>query len=84
MRIWSASATAGRLALRQGNFVDSSLTDQASILRFAEDNWQLGQIGNQSLDAKAGSLANLFDFTGQGGARKLILDPASGEPASDQ
>ena len=30
------------------NYVDRSVTDQTSILRFIEDNWQLGRIGNQS------------------------------------
>ena len=45
------------------NFVDHHLTDQTSILRFIEDNWRLGHIGNQSFDERAGSLLNLFDFT---------------------
>jgi len=31
-----------------------------------EDNWGLGQIGNQSFDAKAGSLMSMFDFTTAG------------------
>ncbi|HET6654816.1 MAG TPA: alkaline phosphatase family protein [Gammaproteobacteria bacterium] len=61
------------------NFVDHSLTDQTSILRFIEDNWSLGRIGNQSFDAKAGSLENLFDFS-QIRMRRLILDPNTGEP----
>ncbi len=65
------------------NFVDSSVTDQSSILRFAEDNWGLGRIGDQSFDAKAGSLANLFDFTGRADERRLILDPTTGQPRSD-
>jgi phospholipase C len=61
------------------NEVDHTVTDQTSILRFIEDNWGLGRIGNASLDAKAGTLDNLFDFTGGGGANKLFLDPATGE-----
>src|SRR5439155_2543784 len=44
------------------NFVDHSVTDQTSILRFIEDNWKLVQIGDQSFDAIAGSLQNMFDF----------------------
>ena len=44
------------------NFVDHTLTDQASILRFIEDNWQLGLIGEGSADEFAGSLLNMFDF----------------------
>ncbi|HEY6886451.1 MAG TPA: alkaline phosphatase family protein, partial [Solirubrobacter sp.] len=38
------------------NFVDSTLTDQSSILLFIEENWTLGPIGDQSFDAIAGSL----------------------------
>src|SRR5262249_29154950 len=30
------------------NFVDHTSTDQSSILRFIEDNWQTGRIGNSS------------------------------------
>src|SRR5215831_19128306 len=45
------------------NFVDHRLTDQTSIIKFIEDNWGLGRIGNQSFYAKAGSLMNMFDFT---------------------
>ncbi|HET8553162.1 MAG TPA: alkaline phosphatase family protein [Gammaproteobacteria bacterium] len=61
------------------NFVDHSLTDQTSILRFIEDNWDLGRIGDQSFDAKAGTLAHLFDFS-RINMRRLILNPKTGEP----
>jgi len=61
------------------NFVDHSVTDQTSILRFIEDNWELGRIGDQSFDERAGSLLNLFDFR-RAGAAKLFLDPITGEP----
>ena len=55
------------------------LTDQSSILRFIEGNWGLGRIGNQSLDAKAGSLMNMFNFTiASHHADKLFLDPSTG------
>jgi phospholipase C len=64
------------------NSVDHSITDQASILRFIEDNWNLGRIGNQSFDAIAGSLNNLFNFRGEGDERahRLFLDPSTGQP----
>jgi len=71
------------------NFVDNTLTDQSSILRFIEDNWQLGRIGDQSMDAKAGSLGNMFDFDpNHGRAKKVFLDPDTGlvvkkAPATD-
>ncbi len=62
------------------NFVDHSVTDQSSILRFIEDNWNLGRIGDDSTDAKAGSLSSVFDFKmGQPARNRLFLDPASGQ-----
>jgi len=64
------------------NFVDHSTTDQSSILRFIEDNWELGRIGDDSFDARAGSLANLFDFTRPRNGR-LILDPQTGLAVED-
>ncbi len=60
------------------NFVDHTLTDQTSILRFIEDNWKLGRIGNQSFDTKAGSIMNMFDFAQGFCAGKVFLDPATG------
>jgi phospholipase C len=64
------------------NFVDNTITDQSSILRFIEDNWGLGQIGNQSFDAKANSLDGMFNFTGSVHAAPLYLNPTTGEPTS--
>jgi phospholipase C len=60
------------------NFVDHTLTDQSSILRFIEDNWSLGQIGDQSLDARAGSLNSMFDFS-NASSQTLDLNPSTGE-----
>jgi phospholipase C len=65
------------------NFVDHAITDQSSILRFVEDNWGTGRIGDSSFDAKAGSLANLFDFGRDGRADRLILDPSTGQPSGE-
>ena len=65
----------------KSNFVDHSVTDQSSILRFIEDNWSLGRIGGGSTDAIAGPLNSLFDFDERdGNGRTLILDPSSGQP----
>ena len=64
------------------NFVDNHITDQTSILRFIEDNWSLGRIGNQSFDVKAGTLTNMFDFGRDQHAGRLYLDAATGEPTS--
>jgi phospholipase C len=64
------------------NFVDHTLTDQSSIIRFVEDNWNLSRISG-SFDAIAGSINNMFDFDGHGNdhhAEALFLDPATGQP----
>jgi phospholipase C len=61
------------------DFVDNTLTDQTSVLRFIEDNWGLGRIGDQSYDARAGSLGNMFDFNpNDKRAAKVFLDPETG------
>lgn len=59
------------------NFVDHGLTDQTSIIRFIEDNWDLGRIGDQSYDELAGSLEAMLDFSGPT-AKPIILDPRTG------
>jgi phospholipase C len=46
----------------RANFVDHTAVDQTSIIRFIEDNWGIGRIGNQSYDAIAGTLEHMFDF----------------------
>jgi hypothetical protein len=60
------------------NFVDHTLTDTSSLIRFIEDNWSLGRIGAGSLDALGGSLVNTFDFHHPRFA-PLLLDPETGE-----
>ncbi|HTT36788.1 MAG TPA: alkaline phosphatase family protein [Burkholderiales bacterium] len=64
------------------NFVDHTVTDQSSIVRFIEDNWLDGErIGQGSFDALAGSLGNMFDFGHRHGeARALFLDENTGQP----
>ena len=69
------------------NFVDHSVTDQSSILRFIEDNWGTGRIGDDSFDAKAGTLFNMFDFDMKNGElheRALFLDPVTGLPVREE
>lgn len=63
------------------NAVDSSITDQSSILKLIEDNWKTGQIGDGSLDAVAGSLDTMFDFS-KPSAKPLFLDPNTGAQIS--
>ncbi|HTW22857.1 MAG TPA: alkaline phosphatase family protein [Candidatus Baltobacteraceae bacterium] len=59
------------------NYVDHRIADQSSTLRFIEENWDLGSIGGNSSDTKAGRLNGMFDFDGPT-APKLILDPSTG------
>ena len=61
------------------NYVDHRVTDQSSVTRFIEDNWNLGRIGNGSTDAIAGRLNGMFDFDDSGHNHKLFLDPATGQ-----
>jgi len=61
------------------NYIDHAVTDQSSILRFIEDNWSLGRIGDNSMDAVAGSLMGMFRFQ-SAAARAVLLDPTSGQP----
>jgi phospholipase C len=71
----------------KANYVDHGITDQSSILRFIEDNWNLGRISGSN-DAKAGTLNNMFDFdedhnrerSYQGNDRILLLNPTTGQP----
>jgi phospholipase C len=61
------------------NFVDHTLTDQTSVIRFIEDNWLGGQrLGGGSFDARAGTIDNMFDFTHRNHV-KLILNADTGE-----
>jgi phospholipase C len=65
------------------NFVDHTVTDQTSIIRFVEDNWLNGQrIGAGSFDTIANSIQGMMDFDSTPGKGKLILDEGSGEVVS--
>ena len=65
------------------NFVDHGVSDQSSILRFIEDNWNLGRIGDQSFDAQAGTLLGMFDFKGEPRNRRVFLNPGTGRPMEE-
>jgi phospholipase C len=75
------------------NFVDHTITDQTSSLRFIEENWNLGFIdgatlaagqplGPFSFDQFAGSILGMFDFDNQPNTKPLILDPLTGNASS--
>lgn len=67
------------------NSVDSTVTDQSSIIHFIEDVFLGGQrIGGGSFDSIAGTLNNMFDFsqsTPQNG-NVVLLDDSTGEVTS--
>jgi phospholipase C len=64
------------------NYVSSNLTDQASVVKFIEDNWLGGQrLGNGSFDAISGNLdarGGVLDFRVRPNFTPLILNPATG------
>jgi phospholipase C len=64
------------------NFVDHTLTDQSSVLRFIEDNWLNGERvqPGASFDTIAGPIDNMFDFDHrtEDHPRRLFLNPDNG------
>jgi phospholipase C len=62
----------------KSNYVDHTVTDQTSVLRFIEDNWKLGRLDDpQSFDSKANSIVGMFNFA-RPHLPRLILDPNTG------
>jgi phospholipase C len=55
------------------NYIDHTATEQASILKFVEDNWGTGRIGDSSFDARAGSLDGMFSFGNRKGHDRALL-----------
>jgi phospholipase C len=60
------------------NFVDHTLTDQTSVLRFIEDNWLGGLRIAGSFDALAGSILNMFNFTATPNTAAYLLSTSTG------
>jgi phospholipase C len=71
------------------NFVDHTLTNQASIINFIESNWNVGFIdgptaapaGQASFDRYSGTLSGLFNFNAPPNTAPFLLT-CSGAPAS--
>ena len=80
LRLWGTYAADGDFAVGKGNYVDHTVTDQTSVLRFIEDNWNLGKIGNGSFDVLANSITSMFDFTQTApqNSAPVILSPTTG------
>ncbi|MGH8781759.1 phospholipase C [Paraburkholderia sp.] len=65
------------------NYVDHTFIDQASVVRFIEDNWLSGsRLGGGSFDATAGDLRGMFNFSGSANTSTLFLDPTLGTQVS--
>jgi phospholipase C len=68
------------------NYIDSTLTEQASIPRFIEDVFLSSQrIGTGSFDATAGTLMNMFNFTNAAAPPNptpVYLSPSTGAVCS--
>lgn len=64
------------------NFVDHTVLDQSSVVRFIEDNWGLPRIGNGSFDEFSGSIENMFNFKNPPD-NTVLLDPVTGQVVVD-
>jgi phospholipase C len=66
------------------NYVDGTFTEQSSITKFIEENWNLGKIGAGSLDVDSGTLQNMFDFSRSGSrSPAILLNDETGEIESE-
>jgi phospholipase C len=62
------------------NFVDHTVTDQTSVIRFIEDNWLGGErIGQGSFDGIANPITQMFSFAKVRNNGVLFLNPTTGE-----
>jgi phospholipase C len=67
----------------RSNFVDNTLIDQSSVVKFIERNWGLAALGNGATEAQSGSLLSMFDFSAHYPQNDpLFLNPSTGEPIS--
>lgn len=64
-------------------FIAHTLINQASVVKFIEDNWLGGaRLGGGSFDANAGSIMDMFDFkTAPKGSDVMLLDADTGTAA---
>ena len=61
------------------NFVDHTITDQSSVIRFVEDNWLGGERIPGSFDAVANSITQMLDFKQVPDNDLLILNEKTGQ-----
>ncbi|ATL67938.1 phospholipase C [Nocardia terpenica] len=60
------------------NFVDHTLTDETSVVKFIEQNWSLPALGNGSSETTAGDMTGMFDFQ-HPQPTTLLLEPDGSE-----
>ena len=64
------------------NYIDNTITDQASVVRFIEDTFLASQrLGGGSFDASAGTLNNMFNFSNGAvipNPNVVLLNPTTG------
>jgi phospholipase C len=65
----------------KSNFVDHTVTNQASVITFIENNWLGGtRLGQGSFDAISNSIDQMLDFDHGPQNYPLFLNPSTGEP----
>jgi phospholipase C len=67
------------------NYVDNTVTDQASVIRFIEDTFLASKrLGTGSFDATAGTMNNMFNFTNNvvPNPNVVVLNANTGEVTS--
>ncbi len=65
------------------NYVDHTVTDQSSTIRFIEDNWLGGQRIPGSFDSLAGTINGMLDFKSEPNKGVYLLNPSTGEVVTD-
>lgn len=60
------------------NVLNSTHTEQASVIKFIEDNWKLPRLGKGSFDERAGSINSMFRFHHKPRTDKVWLDETTG------
>ena len=69
----------------RANYVSNKLINQASVVKFIEDNWLRGERISGSFDAVSGSIdgpGGLLNFRGRPHFTPVILDPTTGAVVS--
>jgi phospholipase C len=63
------------------NYVSDTMTDQSSVVKFIEQNWNLGQIPGSAANT-AGSIDDMFNFS-QTPSAALYLNGTTGQPEAE-